>query len=62
MLGIAGKIFNRPDDVKVGVKLADGCVWAYRNSKLNFHFLQTYSRRGLGNMVVLHSNTNGVFS
>lgn len=32
MLAIAGKIFNRPEDVKDGAKLADGCVWAYRNT------------------------------
>lgn len=32
MLAIAGKIFNRPDDVADGSRLADGCVWAYRNT------------------------------
>jgi mannosyl-oligosaccharide alpha-1,2-mannosidase len=32
MLAIAGKIFNRPEDVEDGAKLADGCVWAYRNT------------------------------
>jgi len=32
MLAIAGKIFNRPDDVTQGRKLADGCVWAYQNT------------------------------
>lgn len=32
MLAIAGKIFNRPEDVVDGGKLADGCVWAYRNT------------------------------
>ena len=32
MLGIAGKIFNRPDDVEIGRKLTDGCVWAYQNT------------------------------
>jgi mannosyl-oligosaccharide alpha-1,2-mannosidase len=32
MLAIAGKIFNRPQDVEVGAKLTDGCVWAYRNT------------------------------
>ena len=30
MVAIAGKIFNRPEEVKIGGKLADGCVWAYR--------------------------------
>ncbi|CAL3973782.1 unnamed protein product, partial [Diplocarpon coronariae] len=32
MLAIAGKIFNRPEDVVDGGKLADGCVWAYKNT------------------------------
>lgn len=32
MLAIAGKIFNRPEDVIDGGKLADGCFWAYRNT------------------------------
>ncbi len=32
MLAIAGKIFNRPEDVIDGGKLADGCVWAYKNT------------------------------
>jgi len=32
MLAIAGKIFNRPEDVIDGKKLTDGCVWAYRST------------------------------
>lgn len=32
MLAIAGKIFNRPGDLEDGKRLADGCVWAYRNT------------------------------
>jgi mannosyl-oligosaccharide alpha-1,2-mannosidase len=32
MLAIAGKIFSRPEDVEDGAKLADGCVWAYKNT------------------------------
>ncbi|KUJ17573.1 putative endoplasmic reticulum mannosyl-oligosaccharide 1,2-alpha-mannosidase [Mollisia scopiformis] len=32
MLAIAGKVFNRPADVDDGAKLADGCVWAYKNT------------------------------
>ena len=32
MLAIAGKIFNRPDDFEDGRRLADGCVWAYKNT------------------------------
>ncbi|CZT43173.1 related to class I alpha-mannosidase [Rhynchosporium secalis] len=32
MLAIAGKIFNRPEDVIDGGKLTDGCVWAYKNT------------------------------
>jgi len=29
MFGLGGKIFNRPEDVEIAKKLADGCVWAY---------------------------------
>lgn len=29
MFGLGGKIFDRPEDVEIGIKLADGCVWAY---------------------------------
>ncbi|KAF8847512.1 class I alpha-mannosidase [Acephala macrosclerotiorum] len=32
MLAIAGRIFDRPEDVEDGAKLADGCVWAYKNT------------------------------
>ncbi|KAE8447889.1 hypothetical protein EG329_010118 [Mollisiaceae sp. DMI_Dod_QoI] len=32
MLAIAGRIFNRPKDVEDGAKLADGCIWAYKNT------------------------------
>jgi mannosyl-oligosaccharide alpha-1,2-mannosidase len=32
MLAIAGRIFSRPDDFEDGRKLADGCVWAYKNT------------------------------
>lgn len=32
MLAIAGKIFSRKDDVEIGRKLTDGCVWAYQNT------------------------------
>lgn len=32
MLAIAGKIFDRPEDLADGVRLTDGCVWAYRNT------------------------------
>jgi mannosyl-oligosaccharide alpha-1,2-mannosidase len=32
MLAIAGKIFNRPNDLEDGKRLANGCVWAYRNT------------------------------
>jgi mannosyl-oligosaccharide alpha-1,2-mannosidase len=31
MSAIAGKVFNRPEDVAEGGRLADGCVGAYRN-------------------------------
>lgn len=29
MMGIASKIFNRPDDLPIARKLVDGCIWAY---------------------------------
>ncbi|KAK4237571.1 glycoside hydrolase [Achaetomium macrosporum] len=29
MFGLGGKLFDRPEDVEIGKKLADGCVWAY---------------------------------
>ncbi|KAH6847271.1 glycosyl hydrolase family 47-domain-containing protein [Chaetomium sp. MPI-CAGE-AT-0009] len=29
MFGLGGKIFDRPEDVEIGKKLTDGCVWAY---------------------------------
>jgi mannosyl-oligosaccharide alpha-1,2-mannosidase len=32
MLAIAGRIFNRPQDIEVGARLTDGCVWAYKNT------------------------------
>jgi len=32
MLAIAGRIFDRPEDVEDGAKLADGCVWAYKST------------------------------
>ncbi|KAK4154304.1 glycosyl hydrolase family 47-domain-containing protein [Chaetomidium leptoderma] len=31
MFGLGGKIFDRPEDVEVGKKLTDGCVWAYES-------------------------------
>ncbi|KAI9728548.1 MAG: hypothetical protein M1834_007687 [Cirrosporium novae-zelandiae] len=33
MVGIGAKIFDRPDDLDIAFKLADGCTWAYRNTK-----------------------------
>jgi mannosyl-oligosaccharide alpha-1,2-mannosidase len=32
MLALAGKIFERPEDLADGKRLTDGCVWAYRNT------------------------------
>ncbi|KAI0379370.1 glycoside hydrolase family 47 protein [Hypomontagnella monticulosa] len=32
MFGMAGKIFEVPEDVEIGKKLTDGCVWAYENT------------------------------
>jgi mannosyl-oligosaccharide alpha-1,2-mannosidase len=31
MFGLGGKIFNRPEDVELAIKLTDGCVWAYES-------------------------------
>lgn len=30
MFGLAGRLFNNEDDVERGIKLANGCVYAYR--------------------------------
>ncbi|RFU72913.1 glycosyl hydrolase family 47 [Trichoderma arundinaceum] len=30
MFGLAGKLFNQADDVETGIKLTNGCVYAYR--------------------------------
>ncbi|PKK40666.1 hypothetical protein CI102_14915 [Trichoderma harzianum] len=30
MFGLAGKLFNNADDVETGIKLTNGCVYAYR--------------------------------
>jgi mannosyl-oligosaccharide alpha-1,2-mannosidase len=32
MLAIAGKIFNRPEDLTDGKRLTNGCIWAYKNT------------------------------
>ncbi|KAK5716557.1 hypothetical protein LTR15_009448 [Elasticomyces elasticus] len=32
MFALAGKIFDRPEDVEIGRKLTDGCVWAYEST------------------------------
>jgi len=32
MLAIAGKIFDRPEDLEDGRRLTDGCVWAYQST------------------------------
>ncbi|KAI1080889.1 glycoside hydrolase family 47 protein [Whalleya microplaca] len=29
MFGLGGKVFDVPEDVEIGKKLTDGCVWAY---------------------------------
>jgi mannosyl-oligosaccharide alpha-1,2-mannosidase len=31
-LALAGKIFDRPEDVEDGIRLTNGCVWAYQNT------------------------------
>lgn len=32
MLGIASKIFNRPDELELAIQATDGCVWAYKST------------------------------
>ncbi|OTB10925.1 glycoside hydrolase family 47 protein, partial [Daldinia sp. EC12] len=32
MFGLGGKIFEAPEDVEIGKKLTDGCVWAYEST------------------------------
>ena len=32
MVGIAARIFDRPDDLVTARKLVDGCIWAYNNT------------------------------
>jgi len=32
MMGLGAKIFDRPDDLVVGQKLLNGCLWAYRST------------------------------
>ncbi|KAK3622977.1 hypothetical protein LTR56_018809 [Elasticomyces elasticus] len=32
MFALAGKIFDRPEDVEIGRRLTDGCVWAYEST------------------------------
>ncbi|KAI2464911.1 glycoside hydrolase family 47 protein [Annulohypoxylon bovei var. microspora] len=32
MFGMGGKIFDVPEDVEIGKRLTDGCVWAYENT------------------------------
>lgn len=34
MVGIAAKIFNRPDELDIAQQLTEGCVWAYKQSPL----------------------------
>ena len=29
MFGLGGRIFDRPDDVEIGERMTDGCIWAY---------------------------------
>lgn len=32
MVGLASKIFNRPDDMQIAEELTQGCIWAYDSS------------------------------
>ncbi|KAF2763517.1 seven-hairpin glycosidase [Pseudovirgaria hyperparasitica] len=31
MVGIAAKLFSRPEDIRIARQLTDGCVWAYKS-------------------------------
>ena len=33
MVGLASRIFNRPDDMELATQLTDGCVWAYNTTQ-----------------------------
>lgn len=35
MVGIAAKIFNRTDELRIARKLVDGCIWAYDSTPTN---------------------------
>lgn len=42
MYALGGKVFGRPEDVEIGAKLTEGCVWAYNATRSgvmpeNFH-------------------------
>ena len=32
MFALGGKLFNKPEDVEIGKKLTEGCVWAYEST------------------------------
>lgn len=32
MVAIGAKIFNRPNELEIGKKLTEGCIWAYRST------------------------------
>lgn len=32
MVALGAKIFNRPDELEIGRKLTEGCIWAYRST------------------------------
>jgi mannosyl-oligosaccharide alpha-1,2-mannosidase len=32
MFAIGGRVFQRPQDVEIGRRLTDGCIWAYRST------------------------------
>lgn len=32
MIGIASRIFNRPQDLEIAKRLAEGCIWAYEST------------------------------
>lgn len=34
MLALGGRLFRRPDHIRLGRKVTDGCVWAYNHTRL----------------------------
>lgn len=48
MFAMGGKLFDRPEDVEIGRRLTDGCVWAYRSTTTGI-MPETFSLIDCGN-------------